>query len=85
MTNPHLTEKATGARIVRPTPRMAPPVRTGWLVFLTLMILAIVEYIIFLVLSSNFPLMVAINIADAALIIYFYMHVTRLWRREETH
>jgi hypothetical protein len=85
MTNPHLTEKATGAQIVRPTPRMAAPVRTGWLVFLILMILAIVEYIIFLVLGSNFPLMVVINLADAALIIYFYMHVTRLWRREEKH
>jgi uncharacterized membrane protein YagU involved in acid resistance len=84
MTNPHQTEKA-GAQIMRPTPRMAASVRTGWLVFLTLMVLAIVEYIIFLVLSSNFPLMVVINLADAALIIYFYMHVTRLWRREEKH
>jgi len=79
-----LTEKEHGGQVVRPTLRMAALVRTGWLVFLTLLTLVILEYVLFLVLDSNLPLMVAMNVADAALIMYFFMHVTRIWRRKES-
>ncbi len=57
--------------------------RTGWLVFAVLMVLVLLEYVIFLVLSTNLPIMVVMNVIDAALIMYYFMHLPRLWRREE--
>lgn len=57
--------------------------RTGWLVFAVLIVLVLLEYVIFLVLSSNMPIMVVMNVVDAALIMYFFMHLPRLWRRED--
>jgi hypothetical protein len=59
------------------------PWRTGWLVFVVLLALVLLEYVVFLVLESNLPLMVAMPVADASLIVYDYMHVSRLWRRGE--
>ncbi len=58
-------------------------VRTGWMVFAVLIVLVLLEYVIFLVLSSNLPIMVAMNVIDAGLIMYFFMHLPRLWRRED--
>ena len=62
---------------------MAAYARTGWLVFAVLIVLVALEYVIFLVLDTNLPIMVAMNIADAALIMYYFMHVSRIWRRDE--
>ena len=57
--------------------------RTGWLVFAVLIVLVLFEYVLFLVLSSNLLIMLVLNVIDAALIMYFFMHLPRLWRREE--
>lgn len=79
----HRPEMERGGQVVRPTLRMATLVRTGWLVVATLIMLVVLEYVLFLVLNSNMPIMVAMNIADASMIMYFFMHVNRIWRREE--
>lgn len=55
-------------------------VRIGAAVFLTLMALTVVEYVVALLVSRNLPLMIVMNLADAGLIVYFFMHVARLWR-----
>ena len=57
--------------------------RTGWLVFAVLIVLVLLEYVIFLVLTTNLPIMIVMNVIDAALIMYYFMHLPRLWRREE--
>ena len=57
--------------------------RTGWVVFALLIVLVLLEYVIFLVLSKNLPIMIVMNVIDAALIMYYFMHLPRLWRREE--
>ncbi len=63
--------------------RMAAYARTGWLVFAALIVLVALEYVVFLILDTNLPIMVVMNVADAALIMYYFMHVSRIWRREE--
>jgi caa(3)-type oxidase subunit IV len=57
--------------------------RTGWWVFLVLIALTVLEYIVALVMDANLPVMVVMNVVDAGLIMYYFMHVRRLWRRTE--
>ena len=58
--------------------------RLGLLIFIVLVVLAIGEYFWGLVLESgNLPYMILMNVVDAALIVYFFMHVAQLWRSEE--
>ncbi len=60
------------------------PLRVGLLVFIVLVVLAAGEYGMGLVLESgNLVYMIIMNIVDAALILYFFMHVRQLWRPEE--
>jgi heme/copper-type cytochrome/quinol oxidase subunit 4 len=60
------------------------PLRVGLLVFIVLVVLAAGEYVLGLVLDSgNLPYMIFMNIVDAALLLYFFMHVRQLWRPEE--
>ena len=57
------------------------PFRTGWYVVVTLLALTWLEYLVAVVMPSrNLPIMVAMNVADAAAIMYYFMHVTRAWR-----
>lgn len=62
---------------------MAAAMRVGWWVFVVLLALAITEYVIFLVLEQNLPVMIVMNLADAGLILWYFMHVRRLWRGQE--
>lgn len=58
--------------------------RRGKLVFSVLIALTLVEYALALVMDSgNLPWMIVMNVIDAWLILYFFMHVHQLWRREE--
>ncbi len=43
----------------------------------------IVEYALAISIDRNLPIMVAINIAEAAAILWFFMHVRRAWRSED--
>lgn len=64
------------------TPRRNP-ITVGWVVFAVLVFLTVVEYLIFLWIDRNLPIMIAMNIADAALIMVYFMHLPRVWRGEE--
>ena len=58
--------------------------RRGLWVFIALTALAVGEYALALAMEQgNLPYMVIMNILDGALIVYFFMHVAQLWRKEE--
>ncbi len=58
--------------------------RTGLYVFLTLLVLTVAESIIGGLATPITVLLIIIALVKAALIVYFFMHVYRLWR-EESH
>ena len=58
--------------------------RTGLYVFLALLILTIAESIVGGLEMPITVLLIIIALVKAALIVYFFMHVYRLWR-EESH
>lgn len=58
--------------------------RTGVYVFLALLVLTIAESIIGGLETPITVLLLIIALVKAALIVYFFMHVYRLWR-EESH
>jgi caa(3)-type oxidase subunit IV len=58
--------------------------RTGLYVFLALLVLTIAESIIGGLETPITVLLIIIALVKAALIVYFFMHVYRLWR-EESH
>lgn len=63
---------------------LKPAMRRGLWVFVILVVLAVLEYLLALAMKSgNLPWMIIMNIVDAALILYFFMHMAQLWRREE--
>jgi hypothetical protein len=43
----------------------------------------VVEYVLAVTVDRNLPFMVAINVAEAVAILWFFMHVHRAWRSEE--
>lgn len=58
--------------------------RVGLLVFIVLVVLAVAEYFLAIfVRSGNLPYMIVMNIVDAALIVWFFMHFHQLWHPEE--
>ena len=59
--------------------------RTGWWVFLVLIALTVLEYVVALVMDANLPVMVVMNVVDAGLIMYYFMHISRVWRSPEEH
>lgn len=58
--------------------------RTGLYVFLALLVLTIAESIVGGLATPITVLLIIIALVKAALIVYFFMHVYRLWR-EESH
>lgn len=56
--------------------------RRGLITFLALMVLTVVEYIVAVALTSSTTLLFIIALIKAALIVYIFMHVSRLWRGE---
>jgi len=58
--------------------------RTGLYVFLALLVLTIVESIVGGLETPITVLLLIIALVKAALIVYYFMHVYRLWR-EESH
>lgn len=58
--------------------------RTGLYVFLALLVLTVAESIIGGLETPITVLLLIIALVKAALIVYFFMHVYRLWR-EESH
>ena len=58
--------------------------RTGTYVFVALFVLTILEYIVSQADTVSTVLLLIIALLKAAPIVYFFMHVARLWR-EESH
>ncbi len=55
--------------------------KLGLLVAVALIVLAALEYVVAIAIDSgNLPIMLIMNVVDAALIIYYFMHVAHLWR-----
>jgi heme/copper-type cytochrome/quinol oxidase subunit 4 len=61
------------------------PVVVGSIVFAVLIALTILEYFVFVWMDRNLPVMIVMNIIDAALIMVYFMHFGRLWRSEGGH
>lgn len=58
--------------------------RLGLWVFLVLMAIEILEYIIGITIRRlNLPILAVLAVPGAGLIIYYFMHIPQLWRREE--
>jgi len=58
--------------------------RRGTWTFLALMVLTIIEFIVAFVFHASIIALFLIALVKAALIVWVFMHVTRLWR-EESH
>ncbi len=55
--------------------------KLGVIVAVALIVLAGLEYVLAVAMDSgNLPWMLIMNVVDAALIIYYFMHVAHLWR-----
>ncbi|HEU0021509.1 MAG TPA: cytochrome C oxidase subunit IV family protein [Dehalococcoidia bacterium] len=62
---------------------LRPVLRRGLWVFLALVALTVLEYVVFLVVPrGNLPYLIVMNLVDAGLILYFFMHISHLWRKE---
>jgi cytochrome c oxidase subunit IV len=58
--------------------------RRGYLVFIPLIVLTVSEYVLPLVMDHGaLPWLVIMAMMEAALIVYYFMHIAQLWRREE--
>ena len=58
--------------------------RQGIIVGIVLFVLTVVEYVVALQTSSATILML-LGAAKAVLVVYYFMHITSLWRDEEGH
>ncbi|MBI2328360.1 MAG: hypothetical protein HYU85_01720 [Chloroflexi bacterium] len=58
--------------------------RLGLWVFVALMVVEILEYIVGVGLKRGaWPFLVILAVPGAGLILYYFMHISQLWRREE--
>ncbi len=57
--------------------------RIGWIVFAGLMVLTLIEFAVANLSNPSAVLLIIIGLIKAALIVYFFMHVYRLWREEK--
>jgi hypothetical protein len=57
--------------------------RLGWMVFIFLAVATVIEFFVGLW-GGGFVLLSLLALAKAAAIVYYFMHVYRLWR-EESH
>lgn len=59
--------------------------RLGWIVFIALAVLTIVEFLVGAFVRPATPYLVATAIVKAGLIVHYFMHVPQLWRRDNEH
>ena len=58
--------------------------RYGWIIFVALLLLTIFEYFLGIQEHASVVALFIVALIKAVLIVYFFMHVYRLWR-EENH
>ena len=57
--------------------------RIGLRMVIFLAVGTVLEYVLAVSIDRNVPIMIAINVAEAVAILWFFMHVHRAWRSEE--
>lgn len=67
------------------TTPMQRTMRTGLIVIALLAALTVVEWFVGTEVDPNIVPLAIISLVKAALIVWYFMHVYRLWRPEETH
>ena len=58
--------------------------RRGTWTFLALMVLTIIEFVVAVAFNASIIMLFLIALVKAALIVWVFMHISRLWR-EESH
>ncbi len=58
--------------------------RRGTWTFLALMVLTVIEFFVAVALGASMITLFLISLVKAALIVWVFMHISRLWR-EESH
>ncbi len=66
-----------------PASETSGPLGRGWVVFIGLAILTIVEYLLAITIDANLPILIVLAIAKAVLIVHYFMHLARLWFGDE--
>ena len=56
--------------------------RVAWTMAAFLLLATVLEYIIAVNVKQNVPIMVAMNLPEAAAIAIYFMHVSRAWRSD---
>ncbi len=67
----------------KPASETSGPLGRGWVVFIGLAVLTIVEYLFAITVNANLPVLIVLAVAKAALIIHYFMHLVRVWRDSE--
>ena len=81
-----MTERAEdgqGRQTMPPAQEGDGPLRVGWLVFLALAALTGVEFIVAVTVTANLPILVVFALVKAGLIMYYFMHLLKIWRGAE--
>ncbi len=79
----HNTEQEEAGQVRPSISGMARALRTGWIVFLGLAVLTAVEFAVAVTVTTNLPAVLVMALMKAGLIIYYFMHLLRIWRGEE--
>jgi heme/copper-type cytochrome/quinol oxidase subunit 4 len=77
------TEREDAGQVGPPASGMTKALRTGWIVFLVLAVLTAVEFLVAVTVTTNLPALVVMALMKAGLIMYYFMHLLRVWRGEE--
>ncbi len=67
--------------------RWRPPSRetiVTWGMVAWLTVQTTLEYVVAQAMAVNLPILLLINLLEAASIMYFFQHIYRLWREEES-
>lgn len=75
---------ARGPEYVQRSAARKAAFRVGWAMLAALAVLTVAEIAVSLGLNSV-PLLLIVNLIEAALILYVFMHVKSVWSSEETH
>ncbi len=77
------TEREEAGQVRPSTSGMTRALRTGWIVFLALAVLTAVEFLVAITVTTNLPAVLVMALMKAGLIMYYFMHLLRVWRGEE--
>jgi len=65
--------------------KKAAKLKTGWIVGAVLTIITLVEYWVAVAVTGNLPYLAIAGFGKAALIVYYFMHVSQIWDEGGDH